>query len=191
MVSGPRMLRGSCTLGCSHARKEGVGVQGIEITQHSPSLGVCSLGTLMLPPPPHHQLHSAFPQGITTSTPTRAAPGMPSWPSATSRQGVRPAYLPYTTRYSPGGRLQPRCWGGCRGTVMLEPCCCHCCHCRERWQQFGVRMVLPHPHASGWMHTSVGLELVGVDMAAQQCHHPLLGQGDKVPIPHRSPSKPG
>lgn len=51
MVSGPRMLRGSCTLGCSHARKEGVGVQGIEITQHIPSLGVCSLGTLMLPPP--------------------------------------------------------------------------------------------------------------------------------------------
>ena len=75
-------------------------------------------------------------------------------------------------------------------TPLLKPHG-HCCHCRERWQQFGVRMVLPHPHASGWMHTSVGLEPVGVDLAAQQCHHPLLGQGDKVPVPHRSPSKPG
>lgn len=164
ICSGPKMLKGSSTLGCSHACKEGVGVQGIEITQSSPSLGVCSLGPHTLPPP-HHLLHSAFPQGITTSTPTRAALGMLSWPSVTSRQMLRPAYPLCTTRYSPRPHLQPRCRGGCRRTVMLVPCCCDCCHCREWWQQFGVRMVVPHPHATGWMHTSIGLELVGVDLA--------------------------
>lgn len=74
---------------------------------------------------------------------------------------------------------------------MLVPCCCDCSHCREWWQQFGVRMVVPHLCASGWMHASIGLELVGVDLTAQQCYHPLLGQSDKVPNPCRFPSKPG
>lgn len=59
---------------------------------------------------------------------------------------------------------------------MLVLCCCDCSHCREWRQQFGVRMVVPHLCASGWMHASIGLELVGVDLTAQQCYHPLLGQ---------------
>lgn len=90
------------------------------------------------------QPRSASPQGTTTSTPTRAAPGTPCWPSATSRRGVRPAYPPSTTRYGPTGHPQP-VWAGTAGSSTWR--------CQQPLPGHGTWSPTPQVPIKAWLST--------------------------------------